>query len=83
MTYYWFRTCPRCDQGRLLIARKTATNEFFEYCEECMSGWLAESTDSYVAFVDDKFEYNFPSLDEIKAAGWDKFDLREFHEDNS
>ena len=37
--YAWVRNCPVCSQGRVIIAKETATEKFYLVCEECESEW--------------------------------------------
>lgn len=78
--YHWMRPCPRCDgQGRLLILKNRGTGTLYLHCEECEWGWgdpaLAAAGDIDAAFLtlQEDFESDTPSLDEIGRLGWGKF----------
>jgi hypothetical protein len=39
VTVIWL-SCPRCDQGPIVLARIRATAELLQICEECEAVWL-------------------------------------------
>lgn len=36
---FWFKSCPRCHQGRLFVMQMGETGALFLHCEECEWAW--------------------------------------------
>lgn len=81
MIWYWYTTCPACaHNGRLLIARDNSDQSLFLYCDEGECGWRDPERigdrSTYFLTLDENFDFDCPSEDEIDAAGWRKYCLR-------
>lgn len=84
MKYYWYKECSFCHQGRLLILRDKQRGELYLHCEECESGWRdperADDTKSRFLTLNEDFDSECPTGEEIDSAGWGKYRLHCFEE---
>ncbi|AGC46190.1 hypothetical protein MYSTI_04901 [Myxococcus stipitatus DSM 14675] len=83
MIYYWYKECSFCHQGRLLIARDTGRGSLYLHCEECEHGWrdperIDDPSARFLTLVAKDLETDYPSKEEIDAAGWGKYRLHSF-----
>lgn len=74
---HWYESCPRCNQGRLIIMRRDADGGLYLHCEECEWAW---DSPSQIARIDAgklgiDYESEPATLSEIEAAGWAEFAL--------
>jgi hypothetical protein len=37
----WFKACPSCNQGRLVVMTDTTHRRLYLHCEECETGFLS------------------------------------------
>jgi hypothetical protein len=79
------RTCLHCGgQGRLLILKDSSSGGLYLHCEECEWGWRdPEKTDdigSAFLTLDEDFDSEVPSRDEIEERGWAKYISGHFDE---
>lgn len=77
---YWYKICPVCKQGILIICINDTNNNPFFHCNECELAWNNEKD---IGTNDDVFngydiESHTASLAEIKSNGWHKYALHEF-----
>lgn len=83
--YYWYKQCPICEgQGRLLILRDMTRNRMYLHCEECEWGWIdpekADNPEAAFLTLDEEFESEVPTLEQIQQYGWGKYALHFFDE---
>ncbi|HXO42199.1 MAG TPA: hypothetical protein VN999_12160 [Thermoanaerobaculia bacterium] len=83
--YYWYKQCPICEgQGRLLILRDVTHDRLYLHCDECEWGWLDPELvdDVSAAFLtlDEEFNSEAPTLEEIQRYGWERYALHSFEE---
>jgi hypothetical protein len=82
--YYWYRTCPICRQGRLLIFKDLTRNELYLHCEECEWGWrdpdAAESRGAAFLTLDEEFESAPATAEDLVFFTWQKYAVHEFDE---
>ncbi|QSQ14917.1 hypothetical protein [Myxococcus landrumensis] len=84
MIYYWYKECPFCHHGVLLIARDKTRGSLYLYCDECGYGWRdPEHLDPSARFLTltEDFETEDPTAEEIDAAGWGKYRLHSIEKD--
>jgi len=72
MIRFWFKTCPRCKQGRLFIEKRKNDGQLFLHCEECELGWRVPSE---VGAMDKSFlaigtDSEYASKEDIETADW-------------
>lgn len=84
-TYFWSRLCPHCDgEGRLIIMKDLTHDSLYLHCEECEWGWRNPDTAADVASgfltLDEEFDAEPASNDEIVNAGWAKHVAGHFQE---
>lgn len=76
---YWYKTCPRCRQGRLFIMRLDESGRLYLHCEECEWAWddpsLLENSEEATLGIDFMSEY--ATREQIEAGGWTDFALRQ------
>jgi hypothetical protein len=36
----WYKSCPACNQGRLVVMHDTTNQRLYLHCEECETGFL-------------------------------------------
>jgi hypothetical protein len=74
---YWYRICPRCKQGGLVITEDITHNRLYLHCNECEIGFIhpEESDDVSKGFETYKedFDTRIPSLDRIREFGWSAY----------
>ena len=82
--YFWYRTCPVCEQGRLLLFKDLTANRLYLHCEECEWGWhdpeRAADKDAGFLTLDQQFEAAPASVDDIQSFGWERYAVNEFDE---
>jgi hypothetical protein len=76
---YWYKTCPRCRQGRLFIMRRDNEAGLHLHCEECEWVWDCPSqiTQAGAGTLGIEYESEHASLDDIEASGWGEYALHE------
>lgn len=79
--YFWFKNCPLCNQGRLLIAKNDSANKLYLHCEECEQGYEdpLNLSKSFLT-LDKDFEMSWPTEAEIDSMGWKEFKLNHYEE---
>jgi hypothetical protein len=76
-TYYWYKTCPRCAQDRLLMQWNRDAESLYLHCGECEGGWhhpdeVADASKGFLTLFEDFVSEN-PSLEQIARGGWKPF----------
>ena len=68
-------SCRLCSQGRLLIAKDTATRTLYIFCEECESEWESpeESRDSDLGTQDRFGVSTFLDRVDLRGHPWERF----------
>lgn len=82
MKYYWYNTCPACNQGRLIITKNITASTLYLHCEECEQGWPTPNDvdlkiNNFLTLLED-YETEIPSLEEISNYGWKEFAKNSF-----
>ena len=76
---YKITPCPLCLQGLVTIVKEIKTNHIFLYCDECLMEWNSPQ-DVLQGRFGFRFKYGRvtePTLEEIKAKGWDIYLISE------
>lgn len=82
--YYWYKNCPSCNQGRLILTNDITNERLYLHCEECEMGWLTpsdadENKNGFLTLLVD-FETTNPSLELIERHGWTQAAQHSFEE---
>jgi hypothetical protein len=72
--YYWYKNCPACNQGRLIITQDITNERLYLHCEECEMGWLNpsdadENKNGFLTLLVD-FETKNPDFELIQKNNW-------------
>jgi hypothetical protein len=72
--YYWYKECPNCHQGRLILTEDITNKRIYLHCEECERGWLNpnEIDDLSKSFLTINIDYETenPNIKKIEDYGW-------------
>jgi hypothetical protein len=82
-TFYWFKTCPLCSQGRLFVYKNLNRNVLYLHCEECERGYydpLKLDVDNSFLTLTEDFEAVKANFEDIRKANWDKLELKQLTE---
>ena len=79
MSTFWYKQCPRCEQGQLFIHRNCETDGLYLHCDECEWGFSDPTQCDLVSggYIAVFIHYDVPTLKEIEARGWSAFALHE------
>jgi transcription elongation factor Elf1 len=75
----WYKTCPRCNQGRLFIMQLNESKDLCLHCEECEWNWLDPKrvTEIDAGSLGIDYDIDSASLAVIEAEGWNEYALHE------
>lgn len=72
--YYWYKICPACQQGRLVITKNTSQDKLYLHCDECEMGWPtpgdADANINGFLTLLEEYDAEAPSIDEIESCDW-------------
>jgi len=78
---FWYSECPACNQGRLFVMHNATTNALYLHCDECEMGFPEPEQADVGAggrlTLTDDFEAEPATMEEIRAASWDRFAFKE------
>ena len=78
-TFYWFKTCPFCNQGRLFIYKNITDSKLYLHCEECERGYYdpqkIDAEHSFLTLSED-FDAVVATADDVKTMGWEGLDMK-------
>jgi transcription elongation factor Elf1 len=78
MSKYWYRTCPICDQGNLIIDQDVTNRRMVLHCDECDWVFLTEEQvtarrGAFNAVVEQNIELEPATEVQIMAGGWQRY----------
>lgn len=76
---YWYKNCPRCNQGRLFIMQRHDDMKLYVHCEECEWAWddPRRITEVSAGVLGIDFDSDYAEASVIENEGWSDFALNE------
>jgi len=81
--FYWYKNCPKCSQGRLIICENLDKKILYFHCEECEYGFLSKrevvKNRGFLTLLEE-FQSEIASWESIKNYGWESYAIESFIE---
>ena len=76
-TKYWYKNCPRCNQGRLFVMIRKGYAQPYLHCEECEWSWDDRSKVSETAAgrIGINYENEYATLANCTENEWNQDEL--------